>query len=131
MTLRVTGDVDLETSPSLTKAFHALSESGTDAVQLDLAGVTFLGLDGLGALVNAMLAGIRVEITAASRPVNRALELAGIPETAAAARLISRRGGTALPGRSRDRSRRRATPDPARCRRSRFRRWRWRKVLRR
>ena len=80
VTVHVTGDVDLETSPALTEALRAVSDTGAKLVRLDLSGVTFLDSTGIGALVNAMLAGLHLEITAASRSVNRALELAGIPE---------------------------------------------------
>src|SRR3954465_7783589 len=78
--LRVSGDVDLNTAPRLVEALTQLRDSGATDVHLDLREVTFLDSAGIGALVLGMTAGLRLMITGASRPVDRALELAGIAE---------------------------------------------------
>jgi len=78
--VRVRGDVDLTTSPVLIDALTAIADEGHREVRLDLSEVTFLDSAGIGALVRVMREGIKPVITTASRAVDRALELAGIPE---------------------------------------------------
>jgi len=78
--VRVRGDVDLTTAPVLIDALTAIADEGHREVRLDLSDVTFLDSAGIGALVRVMREGIKPVITTASRAVDRALELAGIPE---------------------------------------------------
>jgi anti-sigma B factor antagonist len=82
--VRVAGEVDIATSPALRDACLGAVEQGGDVV-LDLAGVTFLDSSGISVLVQARQRldslGRRLEIRAASRPVRRVLELAGLDAT--------------------------------------------------
>jgi anti-sigma B factor antagonist len=78
--VRVTGDIDLVSAPAFADHLLSLAEQGATNATLDLSAVTFLDSAGIGAIVRAMKAGILPKIVAASRSVDRALELAGIPE---------------------------------------------------
>jgi anti-sigma B factor antagonist len=77
--LRVSGDLDLAAAPKLLGAAGDL-----EPLRLDLGGVTFMDSTGLGALITlrnqAQERGVDVEIVAASRAVERVLEISGLGE---------------------------------------------------
>jgi anti-sigma B factor antagonist len=78
----VEGEIDLVTAPLLTQHLDAAARSGRDVVEVDLAGVTFMDVRGVNALVaahNVLAAGGRtLRLRAASQPVLRTLELCGV-----------------------------------------------------
>lgn len=80
--LRVDGEVDMLTSPSLRRAIadHLTS----DRLVIDLDGVEFLGTSGLAALVEARTATrshqVDLWLVCSSRQVLRPLEIAGLIE---------------------------------------------------
>lgn len=79
--VRLSGDVDMEEADLLQSAAVAIIAEGAD-VEIDLAGVTFLGSGGLRAIAAAVRAGApvgaQVTVVAASRIARRALELTGM-----------------------------------------------------
>jgi anti-sigma B factor antagonist len=53
-TVAAFGEIDVATAPELRAALDALIDSGTGAVDVDMAGVTFIDSSGLGALIAAL-----------------------------------------------------------------------------
>ncbi len=80
--LRVDGEVDMLTSPSLRRAIADQLTSGR--LLIDLDGVEFLGTSGLAALVEAREQALSHEVElwliCSSRQVLRPLEIAGLVE---------------------------------------------------
>ncbi|MFL6022638.1 MAG: STAS domain-containing protein [Marmoricola sp.] len=52
--VRVAGDVDIDTSPSLRSKVRELLDSGRRALVIDVSGVDFIDSTGLGVLVGAL-----------------------------------------------------------------------------
>ena len=81
-TVRVTGEVDLETSSALRSALLELANDGAQLVTVDLAETDFIDSTGLHALVVAMkqlrLHGGDLVLKSPSRNAARVLELSGL-----------------------------------------------------
>lgn len=81
-TVRVTGEVDLETSGTLRSALLALANDGAELVTVDLADTDFIDSTGLHALVVAMKQlrehGGDLVLRSPSRNAARVLELSGL-----------------------------------------------------
>lgn len=80
--VRVSGEVDMSTTPEFAKLLRSQVEAGRRAVVVDLSRTAFLGSSGLAALVEAeQLAGAKTRLVLAG-PVNhvvaRALEFTGL-----------------------------------------------------
>jgi anti-anti-sigma factor len=82
--LRVVGELDIATAPILRTAVTEVLSARPARVVLDLSHVRFLGSAGLAALLDAVQRGERygvvVCVSAASRAVNRILQLTGVSE---------------------------------------------------
>jgi anti-anti-sigma factor len=80
--LRVRGDVDVTTVRGLEQALNGRLDGLGPPLALDLAAVTYLGSDGIRALIaardRALAAGRRLEIVAASAIVQRVLDVVGL-----------------------------------------------------
>ena len=81
---RIGGEVDMLTAPRLRDTLSpVINEPGADVV-LDLDGVTFLGSNGLGALVElsqqAQAAGTALRLVCATKIVTRPLALTGLDQ---------------------------------------------------
>jgi anti-sigma B factor antagonist len=82
--VRIGGEVDMLTAPQLREAIApAVAVSGADVV-VDLDGVTFLGSNGLGVLVElhqqAEAAGAHLRLVCTNRMVSRPLILTGLDQ---------------------------------------------------
>jgi anti-sigma B factor antagonist len=82
--LRVVGELDIATAPSLRTTVDEVLSTRPGRVVLDLSHVRFLSSAGLAALLDAVQRGERlgvvVSVSAASRAVRRILELTGVAE---------------------------------------------------
>lgn len=83
--LRVDGEVDMLTSPSLRQAISGqISGARPRRLLIDLDGVEFLGTSGLAALVEArteaLAGGVELWLVCSNRQVLRPLEIAGLIE---------------------------------------------------
>jgi len=80
--VRVTGELDLATSPQLAAALEDWIADGEGDVSVELAGVTFIDSTAIGVLVQAHLrqssSGVRLRIVDPSAVVLRVLHLAGL-----------------------------------------------------
>ncbi len=80
--LVVSGDIDGGEADELLAAIVACDEPGVHVVSLDLAGVTFMGSSGIGALIRARQAlgesSVVLRIDACSPVVDRVLEIAEV-----------------------------------------------------
>jgi anti-anti-sigma factor len=76
--LRVSGDIDILTSPALREAVEAAGREGTDQLRLDLGAVAFMDSSGLAVLVQAENRGVHVRVARASSSVRIAIEAAGL-----------------------------------------------------
>lgn len=85
--ISVRGDVDLATAGDLLLQLRVLAGPASGPILLDLSGTTFMNCAGLRALrafdQYVAAAGGSVHVTAASFPVARLFELAGLQEDAA------------------------------------------------
>lgn len=81
--VRVSGEIDMLTSPALREAVAA-ALPGRRALVLDLTAVAFLGTSGLAALIEARSAaqrdGLQLWLCCAQRAVLRPLRIAGLVE---------------------------------------------------
>ena len=55
--LRLCGELDMATGPTLTKVLHELQHDGAQEIVIDLRGLSFLDSMGLSALLGAYVAG--------------------------------------------------------------------------
>jgi len=78
--LQVRGEIDLVTETPLVEQVGALAESEeTSAILLDLGAVDFIDSSGVRALIRVWREhGDRVRLVAASQPVRRVLDIAGL-----------------------------------------------------
>jgi len=76
--VRVNGDVDASSSPTLRDALLALLGVGERAISLDLTDVTFIDSTGVGVVLDVVRAGAVVTIVGASPRARRLLDLTGI-----------------------------------------------------
>lgn len=78
------GEIDVHTAPLLLAEVRRVVEGGAPSVVLDLADVGFMDSSGLRALITlreqALAAGGELRITAASRSVQRVIEVTGLSE---------------------------------------------------
>jgi anti-sigma B factor antagonist len=83
--IRVSGDVDLATSPELDSLLSRFANDGAAAVTVDLSRVTFFDSSGVRVLVAAKHryddAGRHFALSELSEPVRRVLRLTGLLET--------------------------------------------------
>jgi anti-sigma B factor antagonist len=84
VTVTVTGDLDMATTPDLSAFLATALRDGDDHVSLDLAGLTFIDAQGLGALVSfrnrTRRQGIHLKLINSSNCVKRLLRLTGLDE---------------------------------------------------
>lgn len=77
--LRVSGEVDMLSSPLLREALDEATSSGCRRVVLDATDVQFMGSDGLGVVVGAhkrcVAAGSRLTLVVGTDPVRRLLRI--------------------------------------------------------
>jgi anti-anti-sigma factor len=82
MVVTVAGDVDLSTSPALSRALDAALADATSVVELDLSEVTFLDASGVSAILvawhRADLDGIRLRLVRPVTFVRRVLDITGV-----------------------------------------------------
>jgi anti-sigma B factor antagonist len=82
--LAVSGDLDISGVEEFLEHADRLLDAGSAAIEVDLAGVTFIDSSGLGALVRlqrtATAAGRQLRLVNVPRPVTRILELTGLTE---------------------------------------------------
>jgi anti-sigma B factor antagonist len=80
--VRVTGDVDLATSPQLRAALDDAIGAGADAVRLDMGGVTFLDSSGISVLVDAQQrlqdTSSKLVLHGVGDQIKRVLEISGL-----------------------------------------------------
>jgi anti-sigma B factor antagonist len=76
--VRITGDLDASSSPTLREALLALLDVGQRAISVDLTDVTFMDSTGVGVLIDVVRAGGEVIIVGASARARRVLDLTGI-----------------------------------------------------
>jgi anti-sigma B factor antagonist len=85
LVLRLHGEIDLLSAPCLGAELAEQLHRGPEAVIVDLAGVTFLAVSGLTAMLQARqaaaTAGIPLRLARPSRPARRCLELSGLAAT--------------------------------------------------
>lgn len=78
------GEIDLASLPEIRATFAEVFAERPVVIAVDLAGVTYLGSDGIRGLLDAMRTalnrGVPFRITAASPIVRNALELAGLDQ---------------------------------------------------
>ena len=79
VTVRASGEVDVSTVAEFEAALIAAARSGAGAMRIDLAGVGYLGSEGVRALIRAHAAAVEaqveVAIVQASDPVRRVFEV--------------------------------------------------------
>ncbi|MDH2412684.1 STAS domain-containing protein [Nocardioides sp. CER19] len=82
--LAVSGDLDISGVEEFLSHAGRLLDAGTTAIEIDLAGVTFIDSSGLGALVrlqkSATAGGQQLRLANVPRPVTRILDLTGLTE---------------------------------------------------
>jgi anti-sigma B factor antagonist len=82
MTLALTGELDLATTPALERAVDASPWQDLDAVVIDLAGVTFVDSTGLSVLIrasqHASSAGKAFSVIRASEQPTKLFQIAGV-----------------------------------------------------
>ena len=83
--LRVTGEVDVASSPTLRARISELLEDGADTIVLDLGEMTFIDSSGLGVLVGALKRVRELDrkdlvITGLQGPPRRVFEITGLTE---------------------------------------------------
>jgi anti-sigma B factor antagonist len=82
--VQIRGDVDLLTAPELRTALLDATQHDAAQIELDLSAVTFIDSTGISVILQAWQRlneqGRRLVLTAASRPVTRVLETAGLAE---------------------------------------------------
>jgi anti-sigma B factor antagonist len=76
--LRVTGEVDIETVPSLRERIELTQNGGSEPIVLDLTSVTFIDSTGIKVLVEVARTGRVTTIPSAA--VARVLELSGLKD---------------------------------------------------
>ena len=76
--ITVVGEVDIESSRSLTEAVVTVAADRTDEILLDLRAVTFIDSSGLHALTRLCAAVPTLRVVEVSPHVKRVLELAGL-----------------------------------------------------
>ena len=80
--LTVSGELDIETAPQLTKVLDWLCQQPHHQVTVDLRQVTFIDSSGLGALIRAQHAlaaeSGRLVLSGPSRPVHHLLDITGL-----------------------------------------------------
>lgn len=80
--LRVSGEIDMLSTPRLRDELGTLIEGGSAVVVLDLAAVSFFASSGLAALVEARdgaaATGVRLRLAGLSRSVHRPLQITGL-----------------------------------------------------
>lgn len=83
-TLTASGEVDIATVEEFLAVAGSCLESGSDLLEIDLSGVTFIDSSGLGALVRLRNEGaerdVRITLVAVPAKVARLLELTGLAE---------------------------------------------------
>jgi anti-sigma B factor antagonist len=75
---KVRGEIDMSTASAVRKVLESFVDVGELDVDLDLSDVTFIDSQGIAELVLAHNQGLRITISAASRPVQRVLEISGV-----------------------------------------------------
>jgi anti-sigma B factor antagonist len=84
LVIRVAGDVDIDTAPSLRYAVRELLEQGRRDLVVDLSGVDFIDSTGLGVLVGALKdtqhSGGTLELICTQRRMLNLLHLTGLDE---------------------------------------------------
>jgi anti-sigma B factor antagonist len=89
--VRVQGELDLSTAPSLAQALTEAAPSSATVV-VDLSGVGFIDSSAIGALLTAgrarTEAGGRLQIGSRSNAVDRVLEIAGLGQSSDAFELL-------------------------------------------
>jgi anti-sigma B factor antagonist len=82
LVVRVSGDVDLATSPQLREALERAITGGVQLVRLDMTGVTFLDSSGISVLVDAKQRlqdnGARLVLHGVGDRIARVLEISGL-----------------------------------------------------
>jgi anti-anti-sigma factor len=80
--IQLTGELDLETAPSLVAAFEGLLDDRPPKITMDLTRLMFVDSSGLGALVacwrRAQQAGTALTITNPQEDVSLSLEITGL-----------------------------------------------------
>jgi anti-sigma B factor antagonist len=83
--LKVTGEVDIETSPVLEEELRSVLDQGVSSVEVDLGEVTFLDSTGLSVLISALKrcrgAGGDLRLRRPQPNVRRVLEITGLTAT--------------------------------------------------
>lgn len=74
-TLTLWGEVDLATQAVFVDALEQAIGGGATTIVLDVAGVPFLDSSGLGAIVDAVVAGVRIVVRNPQRVVRRVFEV--------------------------------------------------------
>jgi anti-sigma B factor antagonist len=80
--VRLTGELDIETSPQVRDCFDRLVEQGHVAIEVDLSGLTYCDSTGLSAFVHGLqrcrAGGGWMRVGGETGPVARILELTGL-----------------------------------------------------
>jgi len=76
--VRVNGDVDAASSPTLRDALMALRGVGERDLYIDLSDVTFIDSTGVGVLIDVIRADAEITIVGASARAQRLLDLTGL-----------------------------------------------------
>jgi anti-sigma B factor antagonist len=75
----IAGDLDVQSSATLTAAIDGLVSEDTGFVVVDLAGVPFMDSSGFGALLGIHRAGAAILVRNPSRQVRQLLDVVGVP----------------------------------------------------
>ena len=82
--VRVSGEVDIQTSPDLQERLQTLLDAGSSSLVVDLGGVTFLDSTGLSVLIAALKrcqsVGGELRLVSLQPSVKRVLEITGLTE---------------------------------------------------
>ena len=86
MTLKVSGEIDVATSPGLRRELHAVLDGHPAQVVVDLSGTSFIVSSGLGVLVGVLKrlresdSGTTLVLASMQDPVRRVFEITGLTE---------------------------------------------------
>lgn len=80
VTLRVSGQLDVETGPELDRHLAAAGAEAVNRIVLEFDGVDFMDSSGIAVLLGAAGRGARLELRNPSKAVRRVIDITGLTE---------------------------------------------------